>query len=68
MGAGAGGATEQHGVVALQPLGHVVGVQDGQLGGLRGGGTVQWAVGEQLLFADQLGWAEQCSSIRNQHS
>lgn len=34
MGAGAGGAAEQHGVVALQPLGHVVGIQDGQLGGL----------------------------------
>lgn len=34
VGAGAGGAPEQHGVVLLQPLGHVVGVQDGLLGGL----------------------------------
>ena len=37
MGAGAGGAAEEHGVVALQALGHVIGVEDGLLGGLRGG-------------------------------
>lgn len=41
VGAGAGGTAEQHGVVLLQALGHVVGVQDGLLGGLRmgAGGT-----------------------------
>lgn len=51
VGAGAGGTAEQHGVVALQPLGHVVGIQDGQLGGLqhRSKGPVQ--VGECSLQA-----------------
>ena len=34
VGAGAIGPLEQHRVVWLQHLGHVVGVQDGQLGGL----------------------------------
>ena len=56
VSAGACRAMEEPGVVALQPLGHVVGVEDGQLGGVGealaakprregGGGCPQWGLG-----------------------